>query len=127
VLNAFLSQRQAMRSPGFLGGRVLNDAHRTFWTLTTWEDEKAMKAFRGSSAHGKVMPRLAHWCDEASYANWEAARLDVPSWEEAYERLVAGARLSRINHPSPEHEARLFPRPRLKPLIGQDLKPRFPS
>ena len=123
----FLTERQVMRAPGFLGGRLLVDVRRTFWTLTVWESEKAMKAFRGSGAHGRVMPKLAHWCDEASYTHWESDRLDVPTWEEAYERLIGGARLSRVNRPSRDHEARRFPKPRLKPLLGQDLKPRFPS
>ena len=46
----------------------------------------------------------------------------VPTWEEAYERLVTEGRLSRVAHPSPDHEARRFPKPRLIPLIGQDMK-----
>jgi hypothetical protein len=46
--HAFLGQRHAKRAPGFVGGALLVDAHRTFWTLTVWESEKAMKAFRGS-------------------------------------------------------------------------------
>lgn len=81
-----------------------------------------MKAFRGSGAHAQVMPRLAEWCDEASYTHWESAVASVPTWEEAYERLVTEGRLSRVAHPSPDHEARHFPKPRLSPLIGQDMK-----
>jgi hypothetical protein len=118
----FLAQRQVMRAPGFLGGKLLVDAHRTFWTLTVWEGEKAMKAFRGTGAHGQVMSRLPDWCDEASYARWVVADLSVPTWPEAYERLVGEGRLSRVAHPSPDHEARHFALPRLSPLIGQDLK-----
>jgi heme-degrading monooxygenase HmoA len=113
----FLSQRQAARAPGFLGGRLLVDAGWTFWTLTTWESERAMKAFRGA------MPRLVEWCDEASYAHWIPARDSVPSWLEGYEHLVAEGRLSRVAHPSPSHDARRFAQPRLKPLVGTDVKP----
>jgi hypothetical protein len=113
-----------MRAPGFLGGKVLIDARRTFWTLTAWEGEKAMKAFRGSGAHAQVMSRLPDWCDEASYAHWIVSGLSVPTWPEAYERLVAEGRLSPVAHPSPDHEARHFVLPRLRPLIGQDLKRR---
>lgn len=118
----FLAQRQVMRTPGFLGGRLLIDTGRTFWTLTLWESEQAMKAFRGSGAHARVMPRLLEWCDEASYAHWAPASDAVPTWPEAYEHLATEGRLSRVAHPSPDHEARHFARPRLKPLIGQDLK-----
>ncbi len=125
-LKTFLSQRQVTRAPGFVGGRLLVDAGWTFWTLTAWESEQAMKAFRGSAPHAKVMPRLVEWCDEASYAHWIPAGASVPTWPEAYEHLVAEGRLSRVAHPSPNHTNRHFAKPRLKPLIGVDLKPTRP-
>lgn len=121
--NTFLTQRQVIHAAGFLGGRLLVDAHRTYWTLTVWENAPAMKAFRSSGAHSQVMPRLMGWCDEASYAHWETA-LPVPSWPEAYEHLVTDGRLSRVANPSADHTARIFAQPRLKPLIGADLKVR---
>ena len=119
----FLSQRQVARAPGFLSGGLLVDARYTFWTLTVWESERAMKAFRGSGTHAKVMPRLVEWCDEAAYTHWAPNSATAPSWPEAHERLVSEGRLSRVAHPSPGHEARQFPKPRLKPLIGSELKP----
>jgi uncharacterized protein DUF3291 len=121
----FRAQRQVVRAPGFLGGRLLVDAHRTFWTLTVWESERAMKAFRGSGPHANVMPRLVEWCDEASYAHWMLPDDgSVPTWPEAYEVLAGEhGRLSRVAHPSRDHEARRFGKPRLKPYVGQDLKP----
>ena len=119
----FLAKRQVVRAPGFIGGRLLVDARLTFWTLTVWESEKAMKGFRGSDAHAAVMPLLARWCDEASYAHWHSTSAEVPTWLEAYEHLQAEGRLSRVEHPSPEHEARHFRAPRLSPLIGQGLAP----
>jgi hypothetical protein len=95
VWETFLSQRQAVRAPGFLGGGLLLDAHRTFWTLTVWESERLMKAFRGTAPHAKVMPRLVEWCAEASYAHWIPTGASVRSWPEAYEHLVAEGRFSR--------------------------------
>jgi heme-degrading monooxygenase HmoA len=119
-----LSQRQVVRAHGFAGGRLLVDKRLTFWTLTTWQDERAMKAFRGSGPHSKVMPHLVEWCDEAAYAHWVSSGDAVPSWQEASEHLVADGRLSRVAHPSASHDARQFAKPRLQPLIGNDLKPR---
>lgn len=119
----FFSQRQVKRSPGFIGGSLLVDAHRTFWTLTVWESEKAMKAFRGAGAHSRVMKRLPLWCDEAAYAHWTMPAPGVPSWPEAYERLANEGKLSRVDHPTNDHMARKFASPRLKPLIGQELRP----
>lgn len=117
-------KRQVVRSSGFAGGRLLIDPHRTYWTLTVWRDEKAMKTFRGSGAHASVMPRLPKWCDEAAYAHWETVDATVPEWLEAYEHLVKDGRLSRVENPSAGHQARRFPMPRLRPLIGATLKPR---
>jgi len=118
----FLSRRQIVHSSGFRGGRLLIDVGRTFWTLTVWESERDMKAFRGSQAHAKVMPRLAGWCDEAAYAHWDVNYDSVPTWQEAYEHLVREGHLSRVAYPSSDHDRRHFPEPRLKPLIGLDLK-----
>jgi hypothetical protein len=123
VWKTFLTQRQVVRAPGFLGGRLLIDAGRTFWTLTVWESERAMKAFRGSGPHSQVMPQLVEWCDEASYAHWVPTEASVPTWPEAYEHLVGEGHLSRVAHPSRGHDAGLFAKPRLNPLIGQELKP----
>jgi hypothetical protein len=109
----FRSKRQVERAAGFRAGRLLVDVRRTFWTLTAWESEREMKAFRGAGAHAKVMPRLASWCDEASYAHWVSE--DLPSWEQAYEYLLIEGRLSRVARPSANHEARQFPNPRLSP------------
>jgi hypothetical protein len=120
----FLSQRQVLRTPGFLGGRLLVDSGLTFWTLTGWESEQAMKAFRGAGAHARVMPRLAEWCNEAAYAHWVQTGDTVPTWDEAYERLAADGRLSRVARPTRNHSERQFARPRLSPLIGQNLKPK---
>jgi hypothetical protein len=83
-----------------------------------------MKAFRGTAPHAKVMPRLVEWCDEASYAHWTPSGASVPSEPEAYEHLLAEGRLFRAAHPSPAHDAREFAKPRLRPLIALDLKPR---
>lgn len=119
----FLAKRQVERAPGFFGGRLLIDVNRVFWTLTGWESERSMKNFRGSGPHARGMPQLQRWCDEAAYAHWITTDAAVPSWLEAYTHLVREGRLSRVAHPSPNHNARQFAEPRLQPLIGVDLKP----
>ena len=124
VWQTFLSQRQVQRAPGFVGGRLLVDSGMTFWTLTVWESEQAMRGFRGSGAHARVMARLPEWCNEAAYGHWVKTGDPIPTWEEAYERLVAEGRLSRVAHPTQDHSARRFAKPRLKPLIGADIKPK---
>jgi hypothetical protein len=122
--HTFRSQHQAARASGFFGGRLLIDSVLTFWTLTVWDSEETMRGFRGNGAHARVMPRLAEWCDEAVYIHWADPENSMPTWNEAYERLVAGGRLSRVLHPSKGHSDQQFPRPGLEPLIGADLEPR---
>jgi hypothetical protein len=75
----FRSQRQVLRAPGFLGGKLLLDARRTFWTLTVWENERAMKAFRGAGPHGQAMRKLVEWCDEAAYGTGLLAKSQLGS------------------------------------------------
>jgi heme-degrading monooxygenase HmoA len=118
------AEKQASKATGFLGGKLLVDRRRTYWTLTGWENEKAMKAYRGAGAHGAVMKRLPRWCDEAAYTHWESTDSAIPTWDEAYERLKSSGKLSRVEHPTPAHESREFPAPRLQPLVGSEIKPK---
>jgi hypothetical protein len=121
LLGTLRARQQAVRAAGFRGGRLLVDRSRTYWTITAWQDEASMRAYRGSGAHGKVMPRLLEWCDEASVLHWSAETAELPDWPAAYERMVKEGRPSRVNHPSPNHDALRFPPPRVQPLIGQNL------
>lgn len=104
------SARQVRRAPGFLGGAVLADRRRTFWTLTAWADEAALRACVRVGAHGAAMPRLLAWCDEASTARWPGG--DLPTWAEAAERMRALGRPSRVRRPSADHAGLAFPDPR---------------
>lgn len=119
----FLAVRQVCRANGFVSGRLLIDAQWTFWTLTAWNSEQHMKAFRSTAAHRSAMPSLVKWCDEASYAHWNAVDAVLPTWQQAFAHLVEEGRLSPVANPSRNHQARRFAKPRLKPLIGTDLKP----
>ena len=110
-LYAFRTSRQAQRSPGFLGGALINDKHRTFWTLTVWEDEASMKAYRGAAAHREVMPKLANWCDEASVTHWTQQDSRVPDASEAHRHMVEQGRVSRVNHPSSRHASLSYEAP----------------
>ena len=97
------SARQAKASAGFVSGRTLLDGGLTFWTLTGWQTEEAMTAFRDSGAHRAVMPRLAQWCVEASVARMEAPDGALPDWSEAHRRMIGHGRASRLKRPSAAH------------------------
>lgn len=76
-----------------------------YWTLTAWRDKAAMRAYMTSGAHRDAMPRLQHWCDEASVGQWEQAweqeSATLPEWTAAEHRLRTEGRLSVVKHPSP--------------------------
>ncbi len=105
--------RQAQRTSGFLGGRLLVEAKKVFWTLTAWEDSSAMNVFRTQGAHGGVMPKLLEWCDEASVVHWSQMTDALPSWQEAHYRMMKEGRPSKVKHPSAAQVAYEIPEPRV--------------
>jgi hypothetical protein len=116
--------RQARGAPGFLVGQLAGGANRTFWTITAWTDEAAMRAYRNGGAHMRAMPRLLDWCDEAAVAHWTQPGIELPALADAAQRLGSAGRLSKVRHPSPAHErAEAWP-DRVVPLGGPVLRPR---
>ena len=114
----WLTQRtakQARSAMGFTAGFTLVDKHRAFWTLTGWESESAMKAYRGSGPHRRAMQKLPEWCDEASVAHWTGDAL--PDWVEAWERMQKEGRFTPVKHPSNSQKEKRIERPRTQPLI----------
>jgi hypothetical protein len=51
------------------------------------------------------MRKLAAWCDEASFANWEQKSNEFPSWDYAVEQLRTVGRLSKVLYPSENQKA----------------------
>ncbi len=111
VWQSLKSARQAERSPGFLGGRLLRNPKNAFWTMTAWKDESAMSAFRGSGAHGSVMRKLLDWCDEAAVVHWIQEASELPSWQDAHRRMVKEGRPSKVNYPSAGQTSNRIPAP----------------
>lgn len=100
---ALRSSRQAQRSEGFLDGKLIVDARNTFWTVTAWTTESAMRAYRAHGPHRDAMSKLADWCNEASVAHWQQEMVSLPSPEETFRRMLEGGRPSRVNYPSADH------------------------
>lgn len=111
VVLATRAGRQARRAEGNLGAALLAEAHRTFWTLTAWVDEAAMRRFMLDGAHGRGMRKLMAWCDEAAVAHWTEPSAELPTWEAAHRRLQADGRRSKVLKPSAAHEAYRIPAP----------------
>ena len=110
---------QLMRAPGFLGGASIMEAHAVFWTMSLWESEAAMRAFKIGGAHGAIMPKNVDWSIESAGAGW--SRDTLPSWEDAHAHLVANGRATPVRKPTPDHATRQYAPPRAV------LRFRFPS
>lgn len=109
--NNLLTIWQIINTPGFLVGKILRDANLTFWTITAWEEQAAMKIFRNSGAHRSVMPSIQDWCDEAFVVHWQQDDSNLPHWEEIHRRMVANGFPTRLSKPSPAHLERDIPEP----------------
>lgn len=123
---ALRTARQAERTSGFLGGRLLVEAKKVFWTVTAWEDGSAMSVFRTQGAHGGVMPKLLEWCDEASVVHWTQLTDTLPSWQEAHYRMMKEGRPSKVKRPSPAQVAYEIPEPRVG-RVERTLRPARPD
>jgi hypothetical protein len=110
---ALKTARQAQRTSGFLGGKLLRESNGAFWTMTAWEDGAAMNVFRTQGAHGGVMAKLLDWCDEAALVHWTQLTDALPSWQEAHYRMMKEGRPSKVKHPSPAQVAYEIPEPRV--------------
>ena len=120
--HTFKSTRQVERADGFLGGRVLTNPRKVFWTLTAWENDAAMNSIA-------PMPRIAPQCP-----NCCTGATKQPSFTGRRKRPICppGKRASahgdvrprsKVNHPSPAQTANQFPAP-VPSRIESILKPR---
>jgi hypothetical protein len=104
LLYTFRSALQARRSRGFRGGTLGSDPQGGNWTITQWDGDADMRAFRNTDAHAVAMRKLLEWCDEASYAHFTADDGVLPPPDAAYRHLADG-KTSKVNHPSAQHAA----------------------
>ena len=112
ALYTFRALGQVKKAPGFQKGALLTDRSWTFWTITAWDNQESMRQYMTSGAHKEAMPRLLHWCDEASVAHWTQPEAALPSWTEADKRMRETGRISKVLHPSPQHASLAYRAPR---------------
>ena len=46
------------------------------------------------------MSRVADWCDEATFVDWEQASADLPDWMDSHRRLVESGQGASLTHPT---------------------------
>ncbi len=124
ALHAHRSNAQVRQADGFVGGSLLADRKRTFWTMTVWREPEDMRAYMRAGAHAAAMPRLSGWCDEASVVHWTQPDDTLPSWMEADRRMRGDGRPSNVRHPAGTHGDLSFDPPRTAYPVP--LRPRHP-
>ncbi len=89
---------QMRRSDGYRAGSLRRYRDGSFWTMTVWRDEAALRSYVTSGAHLKAMPRLAAWGREASTARWNQSGEGLPGWTEAERRMRDTGRVLPLPH-----------------------------
>lgn len=82
-------RRQMLSSPGALGvSLIARPMHRTFWTLSAWQDQAALSAAVGREPHRQIMKRFRPRMAGSSFVTWtaQATALPIP-WDDALHHL----------------------------------------
>jgi hypothetical protein len=92
LLHAVRVWRQALRSPGLLGVSLRAQLLRnTYWTLSAWTGEPALREFMRTDPHRTVMRKVRPWAKTATFRFWDAAELDPEAlWASAEKRIADG-------------------------------------
>src|SRR5215469_10490668 len=69
--DAVAAIEQAQKSEGNLGADALADADDAWWSVSAWRERRPMRAFVRSEPHLTIITRLDHYCDEATFVDWE--------------------------------------------------------
>jgi hypothetical protein len=82
-------------TPGVIGysfrAQVLS---RNFWTLSVWEDQKALMEFVAKLPHGEAMRAMTRHMGRTTFAQWKVAGSSLPlSWSETMQRKHQGVPL----------------------------------
>jgi hypothetical protein len=107
--DAVAALEQAQKAEGNIGTDALGDANNAWWTVSSWQDRRLMHAFVGNQPHRSIMDRLDHYCDEATFVDWEQDSPDLPDWLTSHRHLVADGTAAELTHPSDANQTRAFP------------------
>jgi quinol monooxygenase YgiN len=96
---------QIRRADGYVAGSLRRDRDHSYWTTSVWRDDAALLAYVTGGAHRNAMPKMSEWGDEASTVRWVQRGAELPSWQEAIERMRSEGRPVPLLHPGPGHAA----------------------
>jgi hypothetical protein len=109
--DAVAAIEQAMKSNGNLGTDALADANNAWWSVSAWQERGQMQAYVGSEPHLGISARLDHYCDEATFVDWEQDSPALPDWPTCWRPLTADGQAADLTQPSAANQTRDFPPP----------------
>ena len=92
-------RREARTTPGFAGIRLV-PWHPSYYTLTVWEDEAAMRAFVRRPHHRVAMSRIGTWASTSEYVEFRSTSAR-PRFAEIRDRLRTPDKASTWERPVP--------------------------
>jgi hypothetical protein len=113
--DAVAAIEQAQHFQGNLGADALADADNAWWSVSAWQERAPMRAFVSSEPHQTILTRLDHYCDEATFVDWEQEDAALPDWQTCWRHLTADGKVAHLSQPSAEHPTRAFPDPVVPP------------
>lgn len=119
--DAVTAIEQAMRSEGNLGADALADANNAWWSVSAWQDRSLMRAYVDSEPHLNIRARLDHYCDEATFVDWNQPSPDLPDWQTSWRHLTADGKAAELTQPSAANLTRDFPPPVDPPSSASEI------
>jgi Antibiotic biosynthesis monooxygenase len=115
--DAVAAIEQAQKADGNLGTDALADANNAWWSVSAWQDRDHMRAFVDAQPHLGISGRLDHYCDEATFADWEQAGQALPDWQTNWRHITADGKVAELTNASAANQTRDFPPP-VEPPAG---------
>ena len=109
---------QAQKSAGNLGADALADANNAWWSVSSWSGRDPMRAFVNSEPHLGISSRLDHFCDEATFVDWEQASPALPDWQTNWRHITTDGQAATLTQPSAANATLAFPPPVEAPKGG---------
>ena len=95
--------RQVRTAPGALGASLIaQPLKRTFWTLSAWEDKRALYTYAKTEPHRSIMTGLRSTTRGSVFTFWELPASELPlDWADARRRLAEQERADTTGERGP--------------------------
>lgn len=84
---------QLRATPGAIGYSMRAKLFtRRFWTLSVWDNDKALMEFVAKVPHGDAMKKIAPYMDKTNFWRWKLSSSGIPpQWDDAMRRASASS------------------------------------